>query len=112
MAKSNIIEVKDSDFEKEVIEKSKKTPVLVDFWAEWCYPCRFLSPTLDKLAEDYKGKFILAKLNVDENPKSSQGYDIRSIPNVKLFKNGKVAEEFVGAIPESNIREFLKKNGI
>ncbi|MBI2629041.1 thioredoxin [Candidatus Pacearchaeota archaeon] len=112
MAKNNIIETKDSDFEKNVIQTSKKTPVLVDFWAEWCYPCRFLSPTLDKLADEYKGKFILAKVNVDENPKSSQENDIRSIPHVKLFKSGKVADEFIGAIPEKKIKEFLAKNGI
>ena len=112
MAKNNIIEVEDSDFEKNVIQASKKTPILVDFWAEWCYPCRFLSPTLDKLADEYKGKFILAKLNVDKNNKKAREYDILSIPNVKLFKNGKVADEFVGAIPESNIKEFLERNGI
>src|SRR3989344_9011693 len=112
MAGKNIIEVSDDNFKKEVIEKSKKTPVLVDFWAEWCYPCRFLSPTLDKLADEYKGKFILAKLNVDENPKNSQEYEVRSIPSVKLFKNGKVADEFIGAVPEQKIKEFLANNGI
>ena len=95
MAGKNILETSDENFQKEVIEKSKKTPVLVDFWAEWCYPCRFLSPTLDKLANEYKGKFILAKLNVDENNEKAKEYDILSIPNVKLFKNGKVADEFI-----------------
>ena len=110
MTSKYIVEISDSNFEKEVIEKSKKFPVVVDFWASWCGPCRFLGPTLEKVAEEYKGKFILAKLNVDENPKLSEKYEIYSIPAVKLFKKGKVVDEFVGAIPESKVKEWLDKN--
>jgi len=104
------IEVNDADFEKEVIKKSEKTPVIVDFWASWCGPCRILTPILEKVVKEFKGKIILAKMNVEDNPEKPEEYDIRSIPNVKLFKNGEVADEFVGAIPESHVREWIKKN--
>ncbi len=103
------IEVDDSTFEKEVIEKSKEIPVVVDFWATWCMPCLILGPILEKLAEEYKGKFILAKLNVDKNPITSRKYGIMSIPAVKLFKNGKVVDEFIGALPEIAVRQWLNK---
>jgi putative thioredoxin len=105
-----IIEVSDSNFDKEVIEKSKKVPVVVDFWASWCGPCMFLGPVLEKAAEEYKGKFILAKLDVDNNMINSQKYGIMSIPNVKMFKGGKIVDEFIGAIPESKVKEWLNKN--
>ena len=104
------IDVTDNDFEKEVIEKSKDTPVVVDFWAVWCMPCRLIGPVLEKLADDYKGKFILAKLNVDENPVTSNKFGIMSIPSVKMFKDGKVVDAFVGALPENAIRQWLDKN--
>ncbi len=110
MAGKHEIIVSDDNFKKEVIEHSKKVPVVVDFWAVWCGPCRFLGPVLEKLAEEYNGKFILAKLNVDENPESSQKYEVMSIPSVKMFKNGKVIVEFVGAIPESQVRKWLDGN--
>ena len=103
-------EVDENNFEKEVIEKSKEIPVVVDFWATWCMPCLMLGPTLEKFAEDYNGKFILAKLNVDKNPKISQIYNISSIPNVKIFKDGKVADEFVGALPRLMVKNWLDKN--
>jgi len=104
------IDVNDSNFEKEVIEKSKQVPVVVDLWAPWCTPCLMLGPILEKLAEEYKGKFILAKLNVDENPFVSQKYQVRSIPSVKLFKDGKLADAFIGAIPEPQVRAWITKN--
>ena len=104
------IEVSDSNFDKQVIQSSKKTPIVVDFWTSWCGPCRILGPTMEKLAEEYKGKFILAKLSVDENPKKSQEYEVMSIPSVKMFKNGKVIAKFVGAIPEAQVRKWLDSN--
>ena len=104
------IDVNEENFESEVIEKSKKVPVVVDFWAVWCMPCVMLGPILEKLAHEYNGKFILAKLNVDENRNISQKYGIMSIPSVKMFKNGKVVDEFVGALPEPMVKEWLNKN--
>jgi len=104
------IEVNDSKFNEMIIEQSKKVPIVVDFWATWCGPCLMLSPALEKFAEEYKGKFILAKVNVDEARTAAQKYDIMSIPNVKMFKDGKVVDEFIGAIPESQVKEWLDKN--
>lgn len=104
------IEVNDSNFEKEVIERSRQVPVVVDFWAEWCMPCMILSPVLEKLAEEYDSKFVLAKANVDNARIKAQEYRIMSIPAVKMFRNGKVFDEFVGAFPEGQIREWLDKN--
>ena len=104
------IEVNDSNFEDDVIEQSKKVPVVVDFWASWCMPCLMLSPILEKLAREYNGKFVLAKMNVDEGRLTSQKYGVMSIPSVKMFRNGKVTSEFVGAIPEPAVRQWLEKN--
>jgi putative thioredoxin len=104
------IEVNDNNFQEKVIEQSKKTPVVVDFWAQWCAPCFTLGPVLEKLVKEYNGKFILVKVNVNESPKSSREYNIMSIPNVKIFKNGEVVDEFIGAIPEPVVREWLEKN--
>ena len=104
------VRVNDTNFKKEVIEQSRKNPIVIDFWATWCMPCNILSPVLEKLAKEYQGKFILAKVNVDEARTESQKYGIRSIPSVKMFKNGKVVDEFIGALPESDIRRWLDKN--
>lgn len=104
------IEVKDNDFDEKVIEQSKKVPVVVDFWATWCAPCLRLSPTLENLADEYGGKFILAELNVDAAPVVSQKYRIMSIPCVKMFKDGEVVDEFIGAVPEPSVRAWLAKN--
>lgn len=103
------INVTDANFEKEVIQKSHKTPVLVDFWASWCGPCMMLKPTLEKIAKEYNGKFILAKAATDENPSSASEFGVMSIPSVKLFKNGKVVDEFVGAQPEATIKQWLNQ---
>jgi putative thioredoxin len=83
---------------------------LLIFWASWCPPCKLLSPVLSKIAKEYQGKFLLVKVNVDENPELAEKYQIFSIPSVKMFKNGKIVDEFLGAIPESLIRRWLDKN--
>jgi len=106
----NEIEVSDNDFEKKVVEKSKNVPVMVDFWSETCPPCRMLGPTLEKLAKEYNGKFILAKIDLQKNRQKAQEYEISSIPNVKMFKDGKIVDEFIGLKPEDEIKEFLDKN--
>ena len=104
------VEVNDGNFEKEVIERSKDIPVVVDFWAEWCMPCLALAPVLEKLAKEYNGRFVLAKLNVDRNPQTASRYGIMSIPTVIMFKNGKPVDSFVGVMPEPMIREWLDRN--
>lgn len=96
-----------ADFQDKVIEASRQAPVLVDFWAEWCAPCRVLKPVLEKLAADYGGRFILAKVNSDQNQELAARYGVRGIPNVKAFVNGELVDEFTGALPEAQIRAFI-----
>lgn len=98
-----------SNFEQIVIKGSHKQPVLVDIWAPWCGPCKTLKPLLEKLAEEYEGKFVLAKLNSEENQAIAQQLGVRSIPTVKAIYQGKLVNEFTGALPESALREFLAK---
>jgi putative thioredoxin len=109
MASDFSINVNEINFEYEVIAYSKNIPVLVDFWAEWCQPCKSLSPILERLALEMKGQIRLAKVNIDENPNLAKLYAVRSIPTVKAFIDGQVASEFVGAQPEARVREFINK---
>ncbi len=98
------------DFKKQVIERSFIKPVLVDFWAEWCGPCRMLGPVLGQLAEEQKDRWELVKLNTEEQPDIAQTYKIMSIPNVKLFHNGTVVAEFAGALPKTHIERWLDEH--
>ena len=104
------MDANDTNFQENVIEQSSRVPVVVDFWAPWCMPCMVLGPVIEKLEKEYDGKFVLAKVNVEQGRVTAQLYGVRGIPSVKLFKDGKVVDEFVGAIPEEEIRKWLEKN--
>ncbi|RKH19977.1 thioredoxin [Corallococcus praedator] len=101
-------DIKDSDFQKLVLDSQE--PVLVDFWATWCAPCRAIAPSVVALSEQYKGKVSFTKMNIDENQDTPQKYGIRSIPTLLLFKGGKVVEQIVGAVPKSRIEDAVKKS--
>lgn len=104
-----IIDVSEVDFEYEVLTYSRNVPVVVDFWATWCRPCKVLSPLLERLAIEAKGSFRLARVDVDQNPNLTMQYNIHSIPTLKAFSNGEVVAELVGAQPEPRLREFLSQ---
>ena len=102
----NTTELTDDNFEQEVLKSD--VPVLVDFWAEWCAPCRAIAPAVEEIAEEYQGKAKVGKLDVDNNPKVAVEYGIRSIPTLLVFKNGEVAEQIVGAVPKSQLVSKLE----
>jgi thioredoxin 1 len=105
VSSDTIKHVTDSSFEDDVIKASG--PVLVDFWAEWCAPCKMIAPMLDEIADEYKGKVTIAKLNIDESPKTPLRYNVRGIPTLILFKNGQVEGQKVGALRKTDLAAFL-----
>ena len=106
-APSPVLEVTDDTFAEAVLEESKSRPVVVDFWADWCGPCRVLSPIIEAVAGEFGEDVLLAKLDTDRNPRTSSAYGIQAIPSVKAFVDGEVASEFAGALPEEHVRAFF-----
>ena len=104
----NIIHLSDATFETEVLQST--VPVLVDYWAEWCGPCKMIAPILDDVAQEYAGKVTVAKVNIDHNPNTPPKFGIRGIPTLLLFKNGQVAATKVGALSKTQLKEFLDGN--
>jgi len=107
-----VFDVTAETFEQDVIQKSRSVPVLVDFWATWCGPCKSLGPILQKMAEEYGGGFVLAKVDVDREQELASYFQIRSVPTVMLLKDAQVVDGFPGALPEGQIRQFLEKHGV
>ncbi len=103
-----VLHVSDADFNETVIKASG--PVLVDYWAEWCGPCKMIAPVLDEVATEYEGKLTVAKLNIDENPEAPQHYGVRGIPTLMIFKNGEVEATKVGALTKSQLTDFIDSN--
>jgi thioredoxin 1 len=107
MASNDVVVLQDATFDKEVLKSD--VPVLVDFWAVWCGPCKAIAPAVDELASQYRGKVKIAKMDVDEHQQVPQQYGIRSIPTLLLFKGGRVVDTIVGAVPKSKLEDSLKK---
>lgn len=102
-----VTEISDSNFKAAVLDSTE--PVLVDFWAPWCGPCRMIAPIVDELAEQYQGRIKFCKINVDENPLTAGNYGIQAIPTLLLFKNGQIADRVIGAVPKLKLEEVIKK---
>ena len=107
MAGADVMNIGDADFDKEVLKSDQ--PVLVDFWATWCAPCRAIAPAIAELATQYKGKVKVAKIDIDINQQVAEQYGIRSIPTLLIFKGGKVVEQIVGAVPKAKLEATLQK---
>jgi putative thioredoxin len=106
----SVVDVTPESFQREVVERSRTTPVLIDFWATWCGPCKTLSPVLEKLAREMSGKFVLAKIDIDANPELADAFRIQSVPSVILLKEGRIVDGFLGALPEAQLRKFLEQH--
>ena len=104
----NIVNVTDASFEQDVLQSD--VPVLVDYWAEWCGPCKMIAPVLEEMAEEYEGKLKVCKLNIDENEQTPPKFNIRGIPTLMLFKNGQVAATKIGAMPKSALFQWVESN--
>ena len=107
MASNKVLELTDDSFDSDVLQSS--VPVLVDFWASWCAPCKAIAPVVDGLADEYDGQVKVAKLNVDENPATPGQFGVRGIPTLILFKDGKVVDQVVGAVPKNQLEGLIKK---
>jgi thioredoxin 1 len=108
MSSEKVTHVTDASFEEEVI--NSKEPVLVDFWADWCFPCKSLSPVVDEIAEDYEGRLKVVKLDVDQNPATPLKYGIRSIPSLLIFKDGQNVNMMIGSVPKPKLAAFIDEN--